>query len=190
MAELNPYPLAALARRLFREWRQRRAIFDLPERHFFLGDPEHDLSVQAAGRVAASPYGPAAGPIAKYIDLMHKQVKDNKDWHMVIWAKPTSPWLNADAIAQSVKLFDRAEAAVKGNPTLMKRVRIARMPIQYTRIVTAKPSKADPKTINALIDAFEAGAGESGLTMYREHRSYGDLKKWLTATRAKWAPKK
>jgi hypothetical protein len=154
-----------------------------------LWNPNYNTD-KAIDEFLAGYYGPAAGAIAKYIDLMHKQVKDNKDWHMVIWAKPTSPWLNADAIAQSVKLFDRAEASVKGNPTLMKRVRIARMPIQYTRIVTADRSKANPKTINALIDAFEAGAGESGLTMYREHRSYGDLKKWLTATRAKWAPKK
>ncbi len=62
MDELTPYPMAALARRVCREWRQRRAIFDLPERLFFLGDPDHDLSVRSSGRVAASPYGPAAGP--------------------------------------------------------------------------------------------------------------------------------
>jgi len=131
-------------------------------------------------------YGPAAAPIGKYIDLMHKQVAEHKDWHMTIWSKPTSPWLGADAIAESVKLFDQAEAAVKGNPARLHRVRAARMPIQYVRIVTADRAKADPKQVNALIDAFEATARKAGLQMVREHRTYGDLNKWLATVRAKW----
>ena len=154
-----------------------------------LWDPKYDTD-KAIDEFLEGYYGPAAGAITKYIDVMHKQVKARKDWHMVIWAKPTSPWLNAGAIAQSVKLFDRAQAAVKDDLTLLKRVRIARMPIQYTRIVTADRAKADPKTINALIDAFDISARQAGLLMVREHRSHGDLNKWLTTVRAKWAPKK
>ena len=154
-----------------------------------LWNPSYDTD-KAIDEFLEGYYGPAAGAIAKYIDVMHKQVRDHKDWHMVIWAKPSSPWLNSDAIAQSVKLFDRAQAAVKDDLTLLKRVRIARMPIQYTRIVTADRAKADPKTINALIDAFEISARQAGLLMVREHSSYGALDKWLAATRAKWAPKK
>ena len=101
-----------------------------------LWNPDYDTD-KAIDEFLDGYYGPVAAPIAKYIDVMHKQVKDHKDWHMVIWAKPTSPWLGAETIAQCVKLFDRAQAAVKDNPTLLKRVRIARMPIQYTRIATA-----------------------------------------------------
>ncbi len=151
-----------------------------------LWDPKYDTD-KAIKEFLAGYYGPAADPIAKYIEVMHKQVREHADWHMTIWSKPTSPWLNAKAIAESVRLFDQAEAAVKNSPDLLRRVQIARMPIQYTRIATADRSKADPETINALIDKFEAGAKLSGLKMVREHRSYGDLKKWLSATRAKWA---
>jgi putative selenate reductase len=62
MAELTPYPLAALARRMFRELERDEAIFDLPRERFFLGDPEHDYSVRLHGRRVSSPLGPAAGP--------------------------------------------------------------------------------------------------------------------------------
>ena len=150
-----------------------------------LWNPDYDTD-KAIDEFLAGYYGPAAGAIRTYIDLMHKQVADHTDWHMTIWSKPTSPWLGAKTLAASVKLFDQAEAAVKGSPTLLRRVRIARMPVQYVRIVTARPGQADAKIIRALIDAFEASAKASGLTMVREHRTYGDLTKWLATVRAKW----
>jgi putative selenate reductase len=62
MAELTPYPLAALAGRMFRELETRGAIFDLPHHRFFLGHPELDFSVRFQGHTAAAPLGPAAGP--------------------------------------------------------------------------------------------------------------------------------
>ena len=62
MAELVPAPFSALARRMVREWRERRTIFDLPERAFFRGDPARDLSVSFHGKRASTPFGPAAGP--------------------------------------------------------------------------------------------------------------------------------
>lgn len=62
MAELTPYPLAALVRRMHRELATEGAIFDLPVKRFFLGAPERDLSVCFHGRRAGSPLGPAAGP--------------------------------------------------------------------------------------------------------------------------------
>lgn len=62
MSHLAPYPLAALARRMLREFDTRQSIFDLPKRKFVLGDPRHDLSVRFHGHTAATPFGPAAGP--------------------------------------------------------------------------------------------------------------------------------
>ena len=150
-----------------------------------LWNPNYDTD-KAIDEFLAGYYGPAAGPIRKYIDLMHAQVAEHKDWHMTIWSKPTSPWLGDEAVTASVKLFDQAEAAVRADPVRLKRVRIARMPVQYVRIVTAKPGQADAKAVNALIDAFEAAAGKAGLTMVREHSAYGNLPTWLATTRAKW----
>lgn len=62
VAELRPYPFAALVRRMFREHALQGSIFDLPERRFFRGDPQRDLAVDFHGRRASSPLGPAAGP--------------------------------------------------------------------------------------------------------------------------------
>lgn len=62
MAELHPYPFAALIRRAFDELASQDAIFDLPRKKFVTGSVDHDLSVRFHGHAAASPLGPAAGP--------------------------------------------------------------------------------------------------------------------------------
>ncbi len=62
MAELVPYPFAALASRMLRELTEQQRIFDLPRRKFFLGDRERSYSVGFHQHTAATPLGPAAGP--------------------------------------------------------------------------------------------------------------------------------
>ncbi|MBK8257403.1 MAG: 4Fe-4S dicluster domain-containing protein [Polyangiaceae bacterium] len=62
MSVLHPAPIAWLARRLFRELHEKNAAFDLPARKFVRGEQGVDLSVHLGSRVAASPFGPAAGP--------------------------------------------------------------------------------------------------------------------------------
>ena len=62
MAHLVPYPFAALARRMFRELDRKQAIFDLPARRFVLGEAGRDHAVRFHGQLAATPFGPAAGP--------------------------------------------------------------------------------------------------------------------------------
>ncbi|MCP3918144.1 MAG: glutamate synthase [bacterium] len=62
MTELRPCPFGVLVTRMFGELEAKRSIFDLPERRFFLGDAERDLSVSFHGHTAATPLGPAAGP--------------------------------------------------------------------------------------------------------------------------------
>ncbi len=48
---------------MFRELERLDAIFNLPARSFFLGDPgPTDLSLAVHGRTASTPFGPAAGP--------------------------------------------------------------------------------------------------------------------------------
>ena len=62
MAELAPYPFAALARRMFRELERDDAIFDLPRKKFVLGDSTRDLEVRFHRHRPSTPLGPAAGP--------------------------------------------------------------------------------------------------------------------------------
>ncbi len=62
MAELIPAPFPHLVRRMLREAAAERKVFDLPERRFWRGSPDLDLSVVVHGKRAANPVGPAAGP--------------------------------------------------------------------------------------------------------------------------------
>jgi putative selenate reductase len=59
---LVPYPLPVLLGRVAREWGTRHRIFDLPTGRFHRSVEGLDLSIEVAGRRAATPLGPAAGP--------------------------------------------------------------------------------------------------------------------------------
>ena len=50
MAELRPYPFAALIRRLMSDLREGDSVFDLPVRKFYLDPGAVDVSVEMHGR--------------------------------------------------------------------------------------------------------------------------------------------
>ena len=62
MAELIPYPFAALIERMFSELESADSIFDLPSKSFFLGREGRDYSVPFHNKRAPTPLGPASGP--------------------------------------------------------------------------------------------------------------------------------
>lgn len=62
MAHLHPIPFAELARRMVREAEISEAVFDLPDRKWWVPDPQIDLSALHFSRKAGTPVGPAAGP--------------------------------------------------------------------------------------------------------------------------------
>jgi len=142
-------------------------------------NPDYDTD-WAIDEFLAGYYGPAAWPLRQTIDLVHKQVVEHADWHATIWAKPTSPWLRQEVLDRCVRYFDQAEAAVVDDPVLTQRVAIARLPVRYTRIVTAKPGDAKAA---AWLRTFETIARKAGLTTVREHGGTGRLDIWLAAQR-------
>lgn len=62
MSELRPFPFESLLRRLRWELATEGPVFGLPRKDWHRPDPILDLSFQHAGRRAANPFGPAAGP--------------------------------------------------------------------------------------------------------------------------------
>jgi putative selenate reductase len=62
MAHLVPIPFGELALRMCHEAEAADAVFDLPERKWWVPDPAFDLSAPHFGRRASTPVGPAAGP--------------------------------------------------------------------------------------------------------------------------------
>jgi len=59
---LRPYPFESLLRRLRHELAAGGPVFGLARRDWHVPDPAIDLSLALAGRRAANPFGPAAGP--------------------------------------------------------------------------------------------------------------------------------
>jgi len=77
-------------------------------------------------------YGPAANAVYQYITLLHDKVQHD-NIHMHLYTNPGQGYLTDDIMKRSGELFDQAEDAVKNNPELLERVRVARMPLTYAR---------------------------------------------------------
>jgi len=76
-------------------------------------------------------YGKAAGPIRKYIDLMH-DVVEKQNVHAGIWVDSRSaPYLTDALLTQASGLWDKAEKAVADDPGALERVRFARLSVDY-----------------------------------------------------------
>ena len=146
-----------------------------------LWNPDYDTD-RAVDAFLAAYYGPAAWPVRRYLDLINGQVAEHKDWHVNIWAAPNAPYLAAPVVAESVRLFDEAEAAVRESPVLLDRVRTARLPVLYVQIMQAKPGDAAVDAAG-LVAAFERIARKAGVTTVREDSRGGRLDVWLKAQR-------
>lgn len=129
-------------------------------------------------------YG-AAGPIIReYIDTMTKAMLDAGK-PLRIFGTPLearTTYLTPALFKTYASLFDKAEAAVKDEPQVLERVRIARLPIIYARVEQAKETyygddglfrKMDGKwivneDIRALIDPFTDLCIRQGVTRVKE----------------------
>ena len=145
----------------------------------FLWNPDYDEDT-AINEFLEGVYGPAAGPIRRYIDLIHDKVeKDNL--HMNIWIGPTHPLLDGGVLEQADKLWDEAVAAVANDPAILDRVQIARLPIDYAYIermraqgstLYVQDQALQKVVVNpafvARVDRFFEVAERCGVSEYRE----------------------
>jgi len=77
-------------------------------------------------------YGAAAPFVRKWIDRLQAKV-DDEGIHMHLYTNPAQGYLTDDVVADGEAWFDDAEAAVAGDPELLDRVQVARMPLLYAR---------------------------------------------------------
>ncbi len=125
-------------------------------------------------------YGKAARPIAEYIELLHKKVKD-EDIHVHIWSSPTSSYLTDDLLAKAEELFNEAEK-LADDDEVRHRVRVARLPIWYVRIM--QPGWGNTQKLK-LLDNFMEVAQKAGIDQIREGRSVSDWERGLRDTLSK-----
>ena len=126
-------------------------------------------------------YG-AAGPyILRYIDAMH-QASHASGAPLGIFHGPMnarSSYLTESLCREYALDFDAAEAAVAGNPTLLRRVRIARLPLLYAQLALGYGSREERLGLAA---RFARAAREQGLVKVEEWRMTVD--QFLTDTLA------
>jgi hypothetical protein len=146
-----------------------------------LWNPAYDTD-RGTSEFLAAYYGPAAGPLRQYIDLVHRQVAEHPDWHATIRARPDAPFLSPAVIAEAEHLLFEAEWRVEDQPVFRHRVEVARLPILYVRIMQARPGDAGADAAGMLA-TFERIARKEGMTMVREHGGAGALDPWLQAQR-------
>jgi hypothetical protein len=140
----------------------------------FLWNPDYDEQT-AMREFLEGYYGKAAGPIRKYLDLIHDRV-EKENIHVQIWAQPNSPHLTNLLLTQANALWDDAEKLASGDPDVLRRVKLSRMSVDFAiveraRIAAGKGAGAD-KDLLALAKArfqpFMETLTSSGLTNMRE----------------------
>jgi hypothetical protein len=119
-------------------------------------------------------YGKAAPPIARYIEMIHKKVRD-ENIHVHIWTGPNAAYFSDDILAQAEALFDEAEKLAE-NPEILRRVEIARLPVWYARIT--RPGLPNAEKLK-LLDRFMDVASKAGIDQIREGRHVSDWQRQL-----------
>lgn len=93
------------------------------------------------GEFLAGYYGPAAGSIQKYIDIIHGPGRANPAMPATCYSKMDSEWLAPAVIAEAEAALQEAERAVAGDPVLLARVRHAHAPVRYVLLKRGTQSK-------------------------------------------------
>jgi hypothetical protein len=103
-------------------------------------DPEADGKSLVA-EFCCGYYGPAGSEILKYIDAIHKPVRDNPMLYVQTSYNDRMPWLAPDVLVEAERHLREAKKKVAGKPELEKRVRHAHMPLWYVLALRGPSSR-------------------------------------------------
>ncbi len=130
-------------------------------------------------------YGPAAGPIRQYIDMLHEKVQ-KENIHLNIWTPPTAAYLSKEIINRADELFDRAEAAVADDPVKLLRVKKERLSVDYVKLSRPKEFFPTWQEHNATLEEFAQVAKKWGNVYVREGRKLEPkLEQWRKEVKAR-----
>ncbi|MBI4908091.1 MAG: DUF4838 domain-containing protein [Acidobacteria bacterium] len=136
-------------------------------------------------------YGSAAKRMREYYDLMQAQVRPSpkgRGNHLWIFIHPNSPYLLGDFVPRAKEIFRKAEAEA-GDEAVRRRVRKARLSIDYVELLRAKTFEAGadtyaPRDLPMLKDRFAsflATARAFGITRFHENRGLAEDEKEYAA---------
>ena len=148
-------------------------------------NPEAD-SMALAKEFCQGYYGPRAGPIIyDYLTMLVEKVTKDK---IPIWATHrthlSSPHLTPEIIAKAETMFRNAEAMVKDDPVLLKRVQTAHFPVLYMLVrrpyvFWAEAKKQNPDmTWSGICKTFSSIGRAAGISRVREGDHATELFDW------------
>lgn len=108
----------------------------------FLWNPESDAR-QATAEFLDAYYGPAAQPVAAYLDLVHDYA-ENQPVHAGIYVSPTHAHLTPALLSEADRLWQDAESRVENDPALLDRVRRSRMSVDYAIVEQGRAAAKVP----------------------------------------------
>jgi hypothetical protein len=154
-----------------------------------LWDPGYDTD-RAIDEFLGGYYEDAAGPIRRYVDLLHGKARMDGA-HVHISEGPASALFSEDILTRATALFEEAERRVADRPEVLRRVETAHLPILYVQVsrladrVRARPApvEEDLRQLRSLFPRLDRIARAAGVTHVSEHRGYepwaGEVKKLL-----------
>jgi len=138
-------------------------------------------------------YGPAAPAILKYIETIHRYIREHKDFVLNIYRHTNVPFIAPGIIAEAEVYLREAEKAVENNEVYMKRVAHAHMPVWYVLLkmgvfspmwkeVEAKAGKTEIKEVarkfNGVVKDFniqKSAEGQSLNKLIKCIEDYGSI---------------
>jgi hypothetical protein len=134
-------------------------------------------------------YGPAGPHIRDYLKIIHDAVEASGD-HLGCFSQHTAKFLSFETLSKGWERLKAAEDAVRDNPELLFRVRVAQLPIMYTFIMRwddmRQASQAAgavwpmPESIEAAYQHFKEVALKNNVTRLNEWQDgFGNLDKAL-----------
>ena len=99
----------------------------------FLWNPQYDED-RALNEFLDAVYEDAAAHLRAYVDLLHDAMDADHVHLRCFTSSDQASFLTADLLAKAERLFDRAEDAVRDKPQVARRVRYARMPVDFATV--------------------------------------------------------
>lgn len=115
--------------------------------------------------------------IKKYIDLIHKKIKDDKDFFLFLYGDPSqafNSYLSPELLTTYSMFFDKAEKAVSKNPEVLRRVKIARMGIDYAILEACRKNISETFNLSEegpakkLLENFKSSSAHANITLMNE----------------------
>lgn len=117
-----------------------------------LWDPNADFG-QLISEFTDGYYQEAGVHVKKYIDHIHRELKKHPDFFLFLYGDPSQAfdaYLNPKLLTMYEKYFDDAEAAVAEKPEVLKRVKEARLGVDFAILEAAKQQLSEKYRLTTL----------------------------------------